>query len=109
MLHVQFSMSGEALLVTPLARRLDAAVAAELVAAAAEHVCERRLVVVSLAHVTTLDASGLAALVAIHQRMAPGGTLRLAHARPAVRSLLEATFLDEVFPAFEDAASALRA
>lgn len=109
MLHVQFRISGEALLVTPLVRRLDASVAGELVAAVEGHLRGRRLVVVSLANVATLDASGLAALVAIHQRMAPGGTLRLAHARAAVRSLLEATFLDEVFPAFEDAASALRA
>ncbi len=109
MLHVQFRISGEALLVTPLARRLDAANAAELVTVVAGHVRGRRVVVVSLAHVRALDPSGLAALVAIHQRMAPGGTLRLAHAGPSIRSLLEATFLDEVFPAFEDAAAALRA
>jgi hypothetical protein len=40
--------------------------------------------------------------------MPPGATVRLAHARPAVRSLLEATLLDELLPAYEDATAALR-
>ena len=109
MLSARFEISGEALLVTPLARRLDASCAAELVAIAGEHVAGRRLVVVSLAQVAHLDASGLAALLALHRRMAPGGTLRLAHASPRVRALLASTFLDEVLPAFEDAAAALQA
>lgn len=108
MLQVQFGLSGDALLVTPFARRLDASAGAELVAAARDHVRGHALVVVSLAHVQAVDASGLGALVALHQRMPPGATLRLAHAAPEVRSLLEATFLDEVFPAFDDEAEAVR-
>ncbi len=109
MLSARFELSGEALLVTPLARRLDAACGAELLAAASPHVAGRHLVVVSLAHVVHLDASGLAALLALLRRMAPGGTLRLAHAGPRVRALLAATVLDEILPAYEDAAAALRA
>lgn len=109
MLRVRFETSGDALVVTPLAQRLDAAAAAEFVAAVRDHVSTRRLVVVSLAHVGAMDASGLAALVATLKLMPPGAALRLAHARPAVRTLLEATLLDELLPAFDDAAAALRA
>jgi anti-anti-sigma regulatory factor len=54
-----------------------------------------------------MDASGLAALVAVLQRLGPGGELRIAHAHPRVRALLAATRLDELFPSFDDAASAL--
>jgi anti-anti-sigma regulatory factor len=41
--------------------------------------------------------------------MAPGGELRIAHASPRVRALLASTRLDEVFPSFDDASSALHA
>ena len=109
MLSARFEISGDALLVTPLARRLDASSAAEFLAIVGEHVAGRRLVVVSLAHVVALDATGLAALVSVLKRMAPGGTLRLAHASPRIRALLASTFLDEVLPAYDDAAAALRA
>jgi anti-anti-sigma factor len=107
MLSVRFEETGDALVVTPLARRLDAAAAPELVALAGGWVRGRRLVVVSLAHVESADASGLAALVSLLQRMPPGGTLRLAHANARIRSLLQATYLDELLPA-EDAGPGLR-
>jgi anti-sigma B factor antagonist len=109
MLHARFERSGDALLVTVLASRLDAATAVEFLAAARDQVRGRHLVVVSLAHVSAVDASGLAALVATLKLMPPGARLRLAHARPSVRALLEATLLDELLPTFEDAAEALRA
>ncbi|HEX9242921.1 MAG TPA: STAS domain-containing protein [Anaeromyxobacter sp.] len=109
MLHVRFEQLGDALVVTPLARRLDAAAAAAFVAAVREQVRHRPRVVVSLAHVVAVDASGLAALVAVHQLMPPGSELRLAHAPAAARALLEATSLDHLFPAFDDAAAALDA
>lgn len=109
MLRSRFEVSGDALVVTPLGPRLDASTAAEFVAAVRDQVRSRRVVVVSLTHVTAVDASGLASLVAILKLMPPGAALRLAHARPAVRTLLEATLLDELLPAFEDAQAALRA
>lgn len=109
MLRVRLELSGDALVVTPFAPRLDASAAAEFVAAVRDHVSTRRLVIVSLAQVGAMDASGLAALVATLKLMPPGGALRLAHARPAVRTLLQATLLDELLPAFEDSAAALRA
>jgi anti-sigma B factor antagonist len=109
MLHVRFEQSGAALLVTPLAPRLDAAAAAAFVEAVRDHVRARPLVVVSLAHVGSMDASGIAALVAVHRLMPPGGELRLAHANPGIRALLEETSLDDLFPAFDDAAAALQA
>ncbi len=109
MLQLRFQEIDGALVITPLAPALDAAVAPELRDAVCEMARGRALVVLSLAHVHTIDASALAALVSILKRMAPAGELRLAHARPRVRALLAATYLDEVFPAFEDASSATRA
>lgn len=109
MLHVRFEEKDGALVVTPLIRRIDAEVAPglrDVVAPAAE---TRRVVVVSLRHVRSVDASGLAALVAILRRMPPGGELRLAHVHPRVRTLLSLTRLDEVFPTTDDASSALPA
>jgi anti-sigma B factor antagonist len=106
MLHLRFEENRGALVVTPLARDLDAEVAGELrdqVGALAER---RERVVLSLAHVRSMDASALAAVVAILQRMPPGGELRLAHVAPRVRALLSLTGLDEVLPTFDDAAVA---
>jgi anti-anti-sigma factor len=104
MLHVRFEERRGALVVTPLAVRLDASVAPEFRDAVRPSAAGRRLVVISLAHVRSADASGLAALVSIHKALAPGGELRVADAGPRVRALLAETRLDELFPA--DAAEA---
>jgi anti-sigma B factor antagonist len=109
MLHVRFAETNGALIVTPLVRRLDAETAPDFRATVGAAAAGRRLVVVSLSHVRAVDASGLAALVSVLQRMGPGGELRIAHAEPRVRALLSSTRLDELFPSFDDAASALLA
>lgn len=86
------------LIATPLARTLDAARAIDLRDVVGASAAGRSRVVVSLAYVRDMDASGLAALVAIQKRLAPGGELRLADVAPRVRALLSLTHLDEVFP-----------
>jgi anti-anti-sigma factor len=106
MLHIRFQEAHGGLVVTPLARVLDAEVAAELRDRVGEAASGRALVVISLEHVRMLDASALAALVAIQRRLAPGGELRLAEPAPRVRALLALTHLDEVFPTSEDASDA---
>lgn len=106
MLHVRFDETDGALVVTPLVRRIDAEVAPALRDAVEPMLAaERRLVVLSLAHVRSVDASGLAALVAILRLIPPGGELRLAHVAPSVRALLALTRLDEVFPTYEGASA----
>lgn len=95
------------LVATPLARTLDAAAAVELRDVVGASAIGRARVVVSLAYVRDMDASGLAALVAIQKRLAPGGELRLVDAAPRVRALLALTHLDEVFPTEGDASSEL--
>lgn len=107
MLHVRFQETRGALVVTPLARTLDARVAAELRDVVGASASGRALVVISLVHVQAVDASALAALVAIQKRLAPGGALRLVGAAPRVRALLALTHLDEVFPIYEGASDAL--
>jgi len=109
MLHVRFAETNGALTVTPLLRRLDAETAPDFRETVGAAASGRRLVVVSLSHVRAVDASGLAALVSVLQRMAPGGELRIAQADPRIRALLASTRLDELFPSFEDATSALLA
>lgn len=109
MLQVRFEEARGALIVTPLVDHLDAAAAPELRDAVVPMVAARRLVVVSLSRVRRIDASGLAALVAILKQMPPGGELRLAGVDARVAALLSLTRLDEVFPTYEDASSALPA
>jgi anti-sigma B factor antagonist len=109
MVHARFELNGDALVVTPMIRRLDAAAAVDFAETVREHVRGRARVVVSLVHVEAVDASGIGALLAILKAMPPGGALRLAHARPSVRLLLVTTFLDELLPAFDDLSAALRA
>jgi anti-sigma B factor antagonist len=108
MLRVRLELRGGALVITPVVRRLDAAAASEFVETVREHVRERSRAVVALEHVDAVDASGVAALLAILKAMPPGGTLHLAGARPAVRTLLEATFLDRLLPTFDDVPTALQ-
>ena len=106
MLHATFEEQGGALLVTPL-DDLDAEAAPALRDVVGERACGRVRVVLSLAHVAIVDCSGLAGLVAVLKRMAPGGELRLASASRSVRALLETTHLDAVFPVYADTAAAL--
>lgn len=109
MVHATSDLHGSALVLTPTIGRLDAAAAVGFAEGLRERVRTRPLVVVSLAHVEAMDASGAAALVALLQAMPPGGRLRLAAVRAPVRALLEATCLDDLLPAFDDVAAALRA
>lgn len=107
MVHASSDIQGDALVVTPTTRRLDASAAVGFADALRALVRDRPLVIVSLAHVEAMDASGLAALLAVLQAMPPGGRLRLASPRPPVRALLAATSLDELLPAFDDVPAAL--
>lgn len=94
------------LVVTPLVRRLDAECAPQLRPVLAHLVSERRLVIVCLTHVVSIDCSGLAALVSAVKRLGPGGELRLVAACDSVRSLISATHLDDLLPVFDDVVSA---
>lgn len=109
MLQVRFEEAGGALVVTPLVARLDAEHAPDFRKVVGDMARGRSLVVVSLSHVVSIDASGLAALVSVLRRMAPLGELRLAQPSPAVRAFVARTRLDALFPSYEDAASALTA
>ena len=107
MLEARFEEIRGALVVTPLVRRLDAEAAPRLRQTVGPLAAGRSLVVISLAHVDAVDCSGLAALVTVLKRLAPGGELRLAAANGSVRALLAATHLDELFPVFPEVVGAL--
>ena len=107
MLTARFDEARGALVVTPLVARLDAEAAPRLREIVGPLASGRSLVVISLENVAEIDCSGLAGLVSVLKRMAPGGELRLARAGEPVRALLAATHLDEVFPLYEDADAAL--
>ncbi|AKJ07736.1 anti-sigma B factor antagonist [Archangium gephyra] len=106
-MDVQFEQNGGALVVTPRFKRLDAQAAATFRTAVGERVSGARLVVVSLAQVTFIDSSGLAALISVLKRIPAGGQLRLAHANSSVLSLLTLTRLDKVLPSFDTVDKAL--
>jgi anti-anti-sigma factor len=107
MLDARIVEEGGALVVILVTRSLDSETAPALRREVGERVRGRALVVLSLEHVGEVDCSGLAALVVLLKRMAPGGELRLAGAKAQARALLAATRLDEIFPVFDDLAAAL--
>ncbi len=104
---VRFEHEGGALLVVPACRRLDAETAVEFSAIVGAEACGRSRVTVSLADVEAVDCSGLAALIVILKQMPPGGELRLTGARAGVRTLLESTGLDAIFPVVDDVPEAV--
>jgi anti-sigma B factor antagonist len=105
-MNATFEDRGGALIVTPLGD-LDAEAAPAFRDVVGERARGRSRVVLSLAHVESVDCSGLAVLVSVLKGMAPGGELRLAGASRSVRAVLAATHLDAVFPMYADAAAAL--
>lgn len=108
MLDVKFEETGGALVVTPGVKRLDALVAADFRTLVGERAAKANVVVVALADVLFVDSSGLAALISVLKRVPPGGQVRLAQASSAVRSLLNITHLEKVFPVFDSVAAAVR-
>jgi anti-sigma B factor antagonist len=109
MLAVDFRDADGALVVTVRHRRLDAEIAPEFRAIVGEAARGRAAVIVSMSRVRHVDASGLAALVCVLKRLAPGGELRVVGAAPPVRALLAATRLDEVFTVEGEASGAVSA
>lgn len=91
---------GDALLVRPQFRRLDAAAAVEFRDKVGNHLEGRQLVVMALGAVDFVDSSGLGCLISLFKRLPPGGAMRLAEASPAVERLLKLTRLDRVLPSF---------
>lgn len=100
---------GGALVVKPEGRCLDAEAAAKLRQLVGPLVRGRPLVVIQLGDVEAIDPSGLAGLIWILKRMAPGGELRLASPSAPVRELLAATHLDELFLLYDDSSAAIPA
>ncbi|MDS4026209.1 MAG: STAS domain-containing protein [Candidatus Contendobacter sp.] len=64
--------------------------------------------ILDLAQVSFMDSSGLSVLVsAFKAARAKGGDVALLHLNSTVRSLIELTRLQQVFPIFDDEATAL--
>ena len=64
--------------------------------------------ILNLAEVGFMDSSGLSVLVsALKATRAKGGDIALLHLSPNVRSLIELTRLQQIFPIFDDEAAAL--
>jgi anti-anti-sigma factor len=67
-----------------------------------------KTVVINLSQVDFMDSSGLATLVeAMQLSRRYGGLLKLVGVQPRVRSILEISRLDSIFPMFESEAEAL--
>ena len=64
--------------------------------------------ILDLAQVGFMDSSGLSVLVsALKATRAKGGDIALLHLSPNVRSLIELTRLQQIFPIFDDEEAAL--
>ena len=106
---LRFDEQQGVLVITVLEKRLDAVAAPAFRAQMTERVAGRSVVVLDLGQVQFIDSSGLAALISVLKRLAPGGSLRLAGAASGVIALLQLTRLDRVFQCFPGVAQALAA
>ena len=107
-MELRFEEREGILVVTPLAARIDAIAAPEFRAQVGERAAGRSLLVLDLTQVAFIDSSGLAAVISVLKRLAPGGALRIAAPSEAVKSLLKVTRLEKIFPAWPDLEKALR-
>ena len=99
-MDIDLEKIGEALLVRPRFRRLDAAVAVEFRDKVCSLVEDSQLVVIAMGNVDFVDSSGLGSLISLFKRLPPGAAMRLAEPSPSVVRLLRLTRLDRVLPAF---------
>jgi anti-sigma B factor antagonist len=106
-MDVRFDEKDGILVVTPLGARLDAIEAPDFRAKVGERAQGRAVVVLDAAPLAFIDSSGLAALISVLKRMAPGGALRIAGPADAVKNLLRITRLEKIFPSFADVNQAL--
>lgn len=107
-MEVGFEETQGALVITPIAKRLDATVAPEFRTLVSDRVSKAQLVVLALDKVTFIDSSGLAALISLIKRLPRGGELRLASVSSSIRSLIAITRLEKLLPVYDNVASALR-
>ena len=107
-MELRFEEKEGVLVVTPLAARLDAIAAPEFRSQVGERAQGRAALVLDLGKVAFIDSSGLAAVISVLKRLAPGGSLRVVAPNDAVKSLLKITRLEKIFPAYPDVTQALR-
>lgn len=107
-MELRFEEQKGILVVTPLEARIDAIAAPSFRSAVGEKAAGRFAVVLDLAKVQFIDSSGLAAVISVLKKLAPGGTLRIAAPSEAVKTLLKITRLEKIFPSFPDVAKALQ-
>ncbi len=89
---------GDALVITVLESRLDAAVAIVFKDIMREvHVEEGMRVILNLKQVQFLDSSGLGAIVGVMKLLGPTRPMEIAALTPAVRKLFRLTRMDTVF------------
>jgi anti-sigma B factor antagonist len=110
-MQVRQCQTGDALVITVLESRLDAAVAIVFKDIMREvHVEEGMRVILNLKQVQFLDSSGLGAIVGVMKLLGPTRPMEIAALTPAVRKLFRLTRMDTVFrihdhaPVMEDAA-----
>ena len=107
-MDVRFEEQQGILVVIPLEARIDAIAAPAFRATVGDKAAGRSAVVLDLTAVTFIDSSGLAAVISVLKRLAPGGSLRIAAPPPAVKTLLQVTRLQKIFPSFPTVAQALQ-
>ena len=98
-MQMESTRAGEVMMLTPLARRLDAHVAVAFRAALVKQIDGgSRRIVINLAGVEFMDSSGLGALVSALKHIGRDGELAVCSPTEAVRSMFELTRLHRVIP-----------
>ena len=98
-MQMESTRAGAVMMLTPLAKRLDAHVAVAFRAALVEQIDNgSRRIVVNLARVEFMDSSGLGALVSVLKHIGRDGEIAVCSPTEAVRSMFELTRLHRVIP-----------
>ncbi len=104
------SRAGQALVVTVMDSRIDAAVAIEFKEAVrTEAEAPGNPVILDLSNVTFLDSSGLGAVVAVMKLLGAERRLELSGLTPPVAKVFRLTRMDSVFTIHSELPGALRA
>jgi anti-sigma B factor antagonist len=109
-MEIECRQSGQACVVKPLERRMDARCASEFRRELAELIAQgQERIVLDVSDVDFIDSSALGAIVANFKALQGKGDLVIAGARAPVMTLFRVTRIDKVIRMFSTAGDALAA
>ncbi len=109
-MQIETALIQNVLVVKPLEKRLDAALATQFKGHLMDSINDGRLkIVLDLTHIDFMDSSGLAVLLTTLKTIGSDGTLAICNPQPAVTSLFEVTRVKRVLTFYDSVDAAVAA